>query len=145
MTNVTKNQAEVGLPPQQPLYKPLSEDARHLLSVSASRDKKIFNVQTNKQTDKQTRHTASTSMYWLTFYVHRNTSLFVPRTPPVKSRIPHCHKKCWEQPRWRRPRPLPVYGARFWGHPPSPAGGQNRISHDWQNVANLPSRSHGRL
>jgi len=31
-------------------------------------------------------------MYWLTVYVHRNTSLFVARTPPLKSRIPDCHK-----------------------------------------------------
>ena len=70
-----------------------------------------------------TRHTASTSMYLLTFCVrfllaerHQwkpafQTAAVMLRTPPVGGRSPA-----------GRPLPLPVCSARFWGRPPSPAG-----------------------
>jgi len=60
-------------------------------------------------------------MYLLTFCVHIllperhqwklavQTAAAMVRTPPVGGRSP------------ARPRPLPVWGARFWGRPPSPA------------------------
>jgi len=31
-------------------------------------------------------------MHWLTVCVHRNTSLFIARTPQVKTCIPDCHR-----------------------------------------------------
>jgi len=68
-----------------------------------------------------TRHTASTSMYSLTFCVRFllpescqrkpavQAAAVMLRTPPVDGLSPAS-----------QPRPLPIYGAQFWERPPSP-------------------------
>jgi len=53
-------------------------------------------------------------------------SLFVARTPPVKTRSPDCRSNVENAPvdgqsPASQPRPLRIYGAQFWERPPSPA------------------------
>jgi len=72
-----------------------------------------------------TRHRASTSMYSQTFCVRfllpeRHQWKPAVQTAAVMLRMPPSAAG--------RPRPLPVSGARFWGCPPSPAGGAHRPS-----------------
>jgi len=73
---------------------------------------------------KQTRHTASTSMYSLySEYKHVLANIlrsrYVARTPPLEARSPGCHSNVENasidgQSPASQPRILAIYGAQFW-------------------------------
>jgi len=112
----------------------LAKDIKLIHCVQRRATKLVHGIQTWKYDDRlkflgltrldkrRNRHRASTSIYSLTFCIHfllperhqRNPAVHATavmlRTPPVDGQSPAS-----------QPRPLPIYGAQFWEHPPSPA------------------------